>query len=215
MNHYYTPFQEDEFHHETAAQWKNYGIRSFKNLLYFLGYPKGDSMDYLKDYCHYEEFDKAAVVQQQGALCQKFYFIISGKLKITIEKDGVPVIFALFNEGNIASSLFDFFEETPSSYHIESCSKLKCISMSKAQFDRVRRYMDAQGLGNVLMNINQNFLKFTMWFQGYQSLPTEKRIADLIRFCPEIISGFRDSDIAAFLGIRRETYSRLKKKFNI
>lgn len=216
MNHYYTVFQEDNFNHHSIQQWKEYGVKSFKNLMYHVGYPKEDQLNGFKiAHFGYHEFEKGDILQRLGDPCERFYFILQGSVKIISEREAVKTVFALMDEGNLASSYFDFFEETPSTYQIEACSRTRCVSLSKPEFINITKDLDQVSIGSMLMNLQSNFLRFTMWHQGLQSLPVEKRLDALINLYPSIIEKFRDIDIAQFLGVARETYSRMKSKYEI
>lgn len=211
MNHYYTNYQHNDFSHTSPDQWKKYGIESFRNLLYFLGYPKVDDLNYLGRFAEYKEFESGEILQKQDEPCHHFYFIIKGAVKITSLKSAYTTTFALFNEGNLAGSIFDFFEGTPSAYTIETCSYTHCLAFSKSSYLILAEMMDTHGLTALLNQLHQNFLKYVMWFQGYGGMPAMERIKDLYHKFPEIIHEFKDGDVASFLGMRRETYNKMKK----
>lgn len=214
MNSYYKVFQEDNFNHHNAQQWREYGVKSFRNLMYYLGYPKIYNLDAItvNDF-GYHEFRKGDILQKIAAPCERFYFILQGCVKITHKREGVDVIFALMDEGNIASSYFDFFEETPSAYQIEACSNVGCLSLSKQEFVKLTQNLDQAGIAKVLENLQTNFLRFTMAHQGLHALPIEKRIDALHNMYPSVFEKFRDMDLAHFLGMARETFSRLKPRY--
>lgn len=212
MNHYYTTFQKDESIFDTPAQWRSYGLKSFRNLLWYLGHPKEDNLDFLAQLMMLEEFVPGAVMQEQDAICAKFYFIVKGRVKIGSVREGIPTTFALFNEGNIASSLFEFFEQSPSSFGIHALDHVLCLSMDLNAFMKASEQMGKDGMDNIVSTIRDNFLKYLMWFQGLQALPSEAKIKNLFRHYPSIMQSFKDDDVARLLGMTRETYNRLKKK---
>ncbi len=212
MNHYYTTFQKNESIFETSAQWRNYGLKSFKNLLKHLGYPPSEDLGFLDKLMLMEEFAPGATIQEQDAICKKFYFIIKGSVRIGSVREGTSATFALFNEGNIASSLFEFFEQDSSTYGIDAISPTICLSMDMDSFLIAAEFIGKENIDRIVNTIKDNFLKYLMWFQGIQPLSFEAKIKSLFLQYPLIIQNFKDDDVAKLLGMTRETYNRLKKK---
>lgn len=212
MNHYYTPFQKDESIFETPAQWRAYGLKSFKNLLRYLGYPQESNLNFLDSLMLSEQFAPGETMQEQDKICAKFYFIVKGTVRIGSVRENIPTTFALFNEGNIASSLFEFFDQSDSTFGINAISHVVCLSMDLSGFKEATEQMGQDSMDNIVNTIRDNFLKYLMWFQGLQMLPSEAKIKNLFRHYPSIIQSFKDDDVAKLLGMTRETYNRLKKK---
>ncbi len=212
MNHYYITFQKDESIFETSAQWRNYGLKSFRNLLLYLGYPPDNDLDFLAELMVLEEFDSGGILQEKNEVCKKVYFIIKGSVKICTVKEDVPITLALFNEGNIVGSLFEFLDQVSSSDSIEALSPVICLSMTMQSFLIATERMGKEHINGIVNTIRDNFLKYLMWYQGLQALSAEKRIKNLFLNYPSIIQNFKDDDVAKFIGMTRETYNRLKKK---
>lgn len=212
MNYFFINYQKDDFTHKTVVQWRKYGTTSLKNLLYYLGYPPAKTLYFLDNYFNYETVGAGKVLLREGDISDKLYFIIKGTVKIGRRQDNIMQPFMLLNDGNFAVSFCDFLVGGPSLGTIETNSTTRLIWIGKEDYNKVVAQMDTDGMDKILNAVNYHTAKHVAWFYSNVFLNSKEKVHNLYSTYPDIFSLFSDSEIAAFLGMARETFSRMKKE---
>lgn len=213
MNIFYSPYQENNFNQITFDDWFDYGFKSFCSLLHYLGYPAGEDITHLKNFFTYTEVTPNNILLGMEDISDRIFFIISGKIKVSTKTLEKNITLALFTEGNICVSVSEFFSSSKSAYIFESKSHLRLLVMKKSNFDAAIPTMNQEKISSVIQKLQQIFLNFVIEHQSNQSLSLDVRIKKLYSNYPEMFNAFTDEDIASFLGVRRESYNRIKSKF--
>ena len=215
MNIFYNTYQENDIKKRNKQQWKTYGLKSFKNMLYFLGYPPTKSLHFIDEYIEYVPYKTNTTILEIGSNFSNFIYIIHGEVEISTTSLNTSELkpFALIDGGNIATIFCDFFIEAASTAQIKACSTVHCLSISKQHFDTAVSNMDQEELKAVLDKSNYFLLNYIAWYAECLKLSKSDRVKELYKLYPNIFYLFDDIKIAALLGMRRETFNRIKKDF--
>jgi CRP-like cAMP-binding protein len=148
---------------------------------------------------------------KEGQRCKEIAFVHKGLFRVFNHKDGVEVNSCFCFENSIACSISSIVNQIPSSESIqaledstvvtfspESCNQL---SEENKQWQLVRQLLTEKEC--IRLSERANSLCFESAIEKYQNL---------LQFQPEIIQRISIQHIASYLGVSRETLSRIRSK---
>jgi CRP-like cAMP-binding protein len=168
-----------------------------------------DEFAFIYSHCTTKKFKKHQFLIQQGDLVKHSYFIISGLLKLvytdTNQKEHV-VSFAM--EDWWESDYYAFFTQTEATLSLECLEDTEVLCFS---------FEDYKKLCNGLQKMERFFLeKATFGFLGsqrriisWQTSNSKERYEQFLKQYPSLTQRVPKSLIASYLGVSRETLSRL------
>ncbi|GAB4027404.1 Crp/Fnr family transcriptional regulator [Spirosoma koreense] len=154
---------------------------------------------------------KRQFLLQEGEVCKYIAFIVKGATRqYTVDEKGDEHVLNLCIENWWTSDRESFHKETPSIFNIDAWEETELLLLPKANgyYDRVNaipafnemriklddnQHMAAQRRLNISMNHMADY-----------------RYAELIRLYPEFLQRFPQHIIASYLGITKETLSRIR-----
>lgn len=154
---------------------------------------------------------KRQYLLQEGQVCKYAAFIVKGAMRqYSVDDKGVEHIINLFIENWWANDRESFVMLTPSIYNIDAWEDTDALLMTKADYlslldpipalAEMSRRLDERHSIAVQKRLNSSI-----------SLSAEKRYADLANTYPEFLQRFPQHIIASYLGITKETLSRIRK----
>jgi len=146
---------------------------------------------------------------QEGDVCQFMGFVVSGAMRqYTVDSKGVEHVFQLSIENWWAGDLESYTMLTPSRYYIDAWEDTTLLTVSKAD-----KYELAAlpALGEAMSRLDQRHA-FALQHRvnAALSLSAEERYAELARTYPAFLQRFPQHVIASYLGITKETLSRVR-----
>ncbi|MHA4740339.1 Crp/Fnr family transcriptional regulator [Dyadobacter sp. MSC1_007] len=148
---------------------------------------------------------------QQGDVCKHFCFIVSGAMRqYSVDKKGIEHVVQLGIENWWMGDRESIVMLTPSKYNIDAWENCELLTISHAdticlldQIPSVRKMLQIMEEKNSIAN--QKRLNSTI------SLAADARYADFVREYPDFLQRFPLRIIASYLGITKETLSRVRK----
>jgi CRP-like cAMP-binding protein len=155
---------------------------------------------------------KKDVLLRQGQVCRNIYFVESGLLRCYYMKDEQDVSSWFMRENNFLISVESFYKQVPSYETIHAIE------------DSVLHYLDYNQLQHVYTTYPEfNFVGrvftqeyYAMCEQRLFSLRMQKaadRYLHLLKTAPELCSRVPSQYLASYVGMRNETFSRIKAKY--
>ena len=186
---------------------------NFKKYLMQMTPMDNKSFDIAIKYLNIERIKKGDFLVREGQVWSKIAFIQSGLFRIYYLKEGIEINTCFCKENSITSSFNSFIHQIPSTESIQALEDAVIVTLSSAN----------------LINLNK---ESTIW-QKIRLLLTEKeclRLSDranslgfdsalekyknLLKYQPEIIQRVSMQHIASYLGITRETLSRIRSQID-
>ncbi|WP_256009792.1 Crp/Fnr family transcriptional regulator [Desertivirga xinjiangensis] len=158
---------------------------------------------------------KRQFLLQAGNQCKHFAFIVKGAMrKYTVDDRGVEHIIQVGIENWWMGDRESFVESTPSLYHIDAWEhcELLCITLEGTLQlqERVPAFRDMK------MKLDErNMMANTRRLASVISSQADKRYTDFVECYPELIARFPQHIIASFIGINKDTLSRVKRQLNL
>ena len=147
---------------------------------------------------------------QEGEVCECTAFIVKGAMrKYRVGEKGEEYVIRLYLENWWACDRESFTKEMASDYFIDAWEDTECLTVTKR---------DLMGLLDQVPTLAKWILKLDTDFaiaeqkriEAAISLSSEGRLQDLERTHPEFLQRFPQHLIASYLGINRETLSRIR-----
>lgn len=152
---------------------------------------------------------------QAGDICMNYTFIVKGAMRMySVDEKGLEHVIRLGLEEWWMGDRESFFNRIPSRYHIDALEpcELLCITREgdAKLFHNIPAYCEMKMKLDQRMEIAHN--------QRLTSALTDsagKRYADLIERYPAFAERFPQHIIASYLGINKDTLSRVKLKLKL
>jgi CRP-like cAMP-binding protein len=148
---------------------------------------------------------------QEGEVCKYMAFIVKGAMRqYTIDDRGVEHIIKLSIEDWWVGDRESFNMLSPSIYNIDAWEDTELLTITKA--DSTRLYH--------IPAVNETFKKADLnhaiamqkRVNASISMTAEQRYADLLNTYPQFLQRFPQHIIASYLGVTKETLSRVRQK---
>ena len=158
-----------------------------------------------------KKFKKHQFLIQEGEAVKYSYFVISGLLKLVYtEETGKQHIVSFAMEDWWESDYYAFFTQTKATMSLECLedTEVLCLTLKGYQdlcdnLQKMERFL--------LQKANFGFLGSQKRIISWLTSNSKERYEQLIKQYPSLIQRVPKSLIAAYLGISRETLSRLSK----
>ncbi|MFC6102035.1 Crp/Fnr family transcriptional regulator [Olivibacter domesticus] len=158
---------------------------------------------------------KRKYILQDGDVCKKFAFIVKGAMRMYFVDDkGLEHIVRLGIEDWWMGDRESFINQTPSRFHIDALEQcdLLCMTLDNAKelekkVPAFRQMMNKLDERNIMANERR--------LTAAISFTAEKRYIDFAHCYPELVSRFPQHIIASYLGINKDTLSRVKRRHNL
>lgn len=157
------------------------------------------------------EFKKNEFLLRQGQICNSLFYIDNGYCKNYYEIDGVVKNTGFFFENEITTNISSFGNGQKSDFNIVACETLTTIIFDKDKLFQVAKQVnEIETLGrNCIRLFATKQEEFSILFKLYSA---QERLEYLEDKHPEILQRVSLSQLASFLGVARETLSRIRKR---
>lgn len=159
----------------------------------------------------YQEFKKGQFLLKAGTVCNRIYFILDGQVYCFYGDKSAPEIEYFMTEGEMPTSKDSFFGREPSIHTIEALEPVKTLYLT---------YDDLEWLYEKHEIFNFTTRKVTEYYHVRGAL--KSRIRSLknpvdrynLMKCkrPDLIGRVPNKLLAVFMGMARETLSRIKSQ---
>ena len=149
---------------------------------------------------------------QEGNVCKYGGFIVKGAMRqYSVDDKGAEHIVQLYIENYWASDRESAIMLTPSKYFIEAWEDTELLVITRAELLDLMQKIPSIAQMTRLMD-ERSFIASQRRLNSAISNTAEKRYAEFIDNHPQFIQRFPQHFIASFLGITKETLSRIRKQ---
>lgn len=149
---------------------------------------------------------------QEGQVCKYVGFIVKGAMRqYSVDDKGVEHIVQLYIEDYWASDRESALMLTPSNYNIDAWEDTELLVATVADMVSLIATVPAFGERTRLMD-QRSFIASQRRLNSTISNSAEKRYEEFANNHPQFMQRFPQHLIASFLGITKETLSRIRKQ---
>ena len=147
---------------------------------------------------------------QEGEVCKYMAFIVKGAMRqYSVDDKGVEHIVQLSIENWWAGDRESYVMLTPSVYNIDAWEDTDVLLVTKADF--LNRIDSIPAFAELTRRLDENYaIASQKRLNATISLSAEQRYAELAKAYPEFLQRFPQHIIASYLGITKETLSRIR-----
>jgi Cyclic nucleotide-binding domain. len=158
-------------------------------------------------------FRKKQYFLQEGDICKYFGFIISGAMRqYRVDDKGVEHIIRLSVEDWWVGDRESWTMLTPSIYNIDAWENTEVLLVTKADLLRLSNAIPAYD-EMVRAIIEKYTIAIQKRVNAAISMPAHMRYENFVREYPQLVQRFPQHIIASYLGITKETLSRVRKLY--
>ena len=171
---------------------------------------KEDEIELIANVFQSKKFRKRQYLLQEGDVCKYTAFIVKGAMRqYTVDEKGEEHIVRLSIENWWATDRESLMKQTPSIYFIDAWEDTETLVVTKDAFMELKDQIP--NLSEWMNNLDVNFAIVSQRrLNAAISLSAEKRYQDLEKTYPEFLQRFPQHIIASYLGINRESLSRIR-----
>lgn len=176
---------------------------------------KDEEFDFLKSLFLPKKFKKRQYFLQEGDICKYQAFIEKGILRsYTVDEKGSEHILQFASEGWWMADLSSYLTNEPSFLNVDAIEESELLLITKSSWELAMQKIPP--LEHYFRIILQNHLVSTQK-RLLQSLSetAEQKYMRFINTYPDCLSRVPQHMIASYLGIKRETLSRVRKQMSV
>lgn len=164
----------------------------------------------LSEVFHLKKLRKHQYLIQSGDICKYAAFVVKGALKkYTVDEAGKENVLELFIENWWAGDKESFMIGTPTPYYIDAYEDTELLIINKTDFvEKLGKLSFISELNNILTE-RQSF-QLMKRLHSSQTLTAEQKLEQLQNTYPEFFQRFPQHIIASYLGMTKETLSRIR-----
>ena len=161
-----------------------------------------------------KKIKKKSFFLQEGDLCKYFAFIVKGAMRqYFVDEKGVEHIVYLGIENWWAGDRESWVMHSPSNYYIEAWEDCELLLITRYHTLELMKQFPAFG-EMVRQMDDRNNIASQKRIASYISLTAEKRYIDFTRSHPNFLERFPQHVIASYLGITKDTLSRVRAQLS-
>jgi CRP-like cAMP-binding protein len=149
---------------------------------------------------------------QEGEVCEHMGFIVKGAMRqYSVDEKGIEHIVRLPIENWWVGDRESHHMLTPSVYNVDAWEDTDLLQISRA--DTVSHLYSIPAINEMSRALDERYsFAAQKRLNDHISLPADKRYFSLENDYPELVQRFPQHIIASYLGITKETLSRIRKQ---
>lgn len=157
---------------------------------------------------------KKQYLLEEGTVCKHFAFILKGAMRqYYLDEKGVEHIVNLYVENWWAGDRESFVMFTPSIYNIDAWEDCEVLLITR---ENVLKFIDQfPAFNELLLKLDEkNNIATQKRITSSISFTAERRYLDFVKCHPYFLARFPQHIIASYLGITKESLSRIRRQMN-
>ncbi|WP_449397831.1 Crp/Fnr family transcriptional regulator [Chryseobacterium wanjuense] len=166
---------------------------------------------FIKELFVYKKIRRKNFLLKQGEICQYSAFIINGSMKqYYVDSMGKENVINLYLENWWVADRESLLGSKPTIYNIEACEDTEVLMISK---DDIQKMGKVPALNELTKTLDMNHgIAMQNRVNNAISLPAIDRYNNLLKTYPKFPQRFPQHLLASYLGITKETLSRIRKQ---
>lgn len=168
-----------------------------------------EQFDHFFSYCKYHSFKKGQAIVSEGDVVDREYFVISGCLKSFFINDDLKMFILQFAMPTWWASDYNaLYSGTKASINVDCITDAEVLSISNT--DREKLCSEIHQIEHFFRwRTNKGYVAAQKRLLSFMNNDTRHRYEELLKMYPQLYNIVPKQLIAAYLGVSRETLSRL------
>lgn len=171
-----------------------------------------ENIQSIKELFILKRFKKRQFFLQEGQVCNYHAFILKGAMRqYTIDENGAEHIVNLSIENWWVGDRESWVMLTPSNYNIDAWEDTDLLMITRADF--ITLLTSCPAVNDMIIKLDErNYIATQKRLTSSISSSAAKRYADFVNSHPDLLQRFPQHLIASYLGITKDTLSRVRKQ---
>lgn len=188
-------------------------IENFKKYLSGIAKMDDATFELCVEFLKVELIKKGEFLATEGAVCNKIAYISSGLFRIFYLKNGTEINTCFCLENSLTSSFESFVNRTTSKENIQAIEDSTIVTITNDKLLKLYQLSPHWHSISRLLT-ERECLRLTNRATSLSFESALEKYKSLLANQPEIIKRVPIQDIASYLGVSRETLSRIRSKLN-
>ena len=159
----------------------------------------------------YRKFNKGEVIFREGQVCRQFYFIINGSMRSMRLEEDREVNIHFYFEDDIVSDFLSLIHEIPTKFFLIAMEPCGALMFTRSEYKQV--FSNSQQLTAVSVRFYQEaFFDEKQQSDNFKLMSPEERYQHILEHQPVLLQRVPLTHLASYIGVSRETLSRIRKK---
>ena len=181
----------------------------FQFLQKFIDFSEEEFNERIKPYLKVRRFHKKDTIHKPGEVENYFNYVLHGLVRKYYKKGEEVVITQIAKEEQLIHAQESFHSRTPSDYCIEALEPTVLVSMTYDDLEKVySSHAKMERLGRLIITFSM--VMNDKWQVIMTRLSPRERFLYFVQKCPELLQRVPQKDLASYLNIQPETFSRFK-----
>ncbi len=186
-------------------------INEYLEILNNLNPLSSQTRELLLDCISTRTIPKGELLLKHGEVCEHIYYVDKGLMRIFYYKNNREITEWLASDKQFLFSICSYFEASPSKLIIEALEDSEVILLSKEKQEvLIKTNLEVANL--MIKAFSYSLILSQKRMESLQFETAKERYINLMEQQPEIIRKVPMQYIASFLGITKETLSRIRSK---
>ena len=183
----------------------------FKNWLKDFSFLTEKDCNLFEPYLQIKQIKKKEVLLREGQVCRELGFINHGIFRMYYLADGKEINTHFSFENDFVVNYHSFLQATPSRYFIQSLEDSKVVTFNlKALQNAYNESKNWERFGRIMAE--QSYKMTNNRVEGFMFMDAEERYMQMMKNTPHFLERIPLYHLASYLGIERESLSRLRRK---
>lgn len=162
-------------------------------------------------FLHIKKLSAKDLLLEQGQVCRELGFVIRGAFRTYYLSDGKEINTHFVFEHEFVVDYDSFIQEKPSRYYIQALEDAEIVTFNLEALQRAyEQSHNWERFGRIMAE--QSYRITTERVESFLFYNGEQRYLNLVQTRPEVLNRIPLYHIASYLGLERESLSRLRKK---
>jgi len=158
-----------------------------------------------------QTLNRGQFLLKEGQVCRNFYFIETGQLRTFFNKEGKDINLNFSFESHFLTNLKSLLLLTPSAFNIQASEKTLVWKFDRDKlFELYNARCDIESFGRKL--VEMLLIKQEEHSNLFKLYTPAERYHYVAKYHPKLLQRVSLSQLSSYLGISRETVSRIRKK---
>ncbi|MDI9340626.1 MAG: Crp/Fnr family transcriptional regulator [Sediminibacterium sp.] len=186
-------------------------FRQFKDWLKNVSFLTGEDCDLFEPFLRVRSVKNKDFLLQEGQICKELGFINGGVFRMYYLSDGKEVNTQFSFENEFVVNYDSFLRETTSRYCIQALEDSEIVTFNlQALQNGYSRSQNWERFGRIMAE--RAYTLTTKRVESFMFMNAEQRYLQMMKDTPHFMERIPLYHLASYLGVERESLSRLRKK---
>jgi CRP/FNR family transcriptional regulator, anaerobic regulatory protein len=188
-------------------------FRQFKEWLKNVSFLTENDCILFEPFLHTKQVKNKDILLREGQVCKELGFVNKGAFRMYYLSDGKEINTHFSFENEFVVNYDSFLQETPSRYYIQALEDAEIVTFNLPTLQKAyNQSQNWERFGRIMAEYSYKLT--TKRVEGFMFMDAEQRYLQMMTETPHLLERVPLYHLASYLGVERESLSRLRKKIS-